>query len=175
MSLDDLPCRSTVLTIFRLYYGSGERRWLRHAASSESMITDGNDVSRPNSSFRNGSPSSDHLPLTIYSPRRRPREVRPLASGRPASDAGSLDVGPAPLQGVLLRSTVRKQTSSIWSPHLARDQRASGYSIWEPPSVNWSTESGPLGRRNIQVVLFIAGFILPLGQSVLKNDMTRFG
>lgn len=117
--------------------------------------------SRPSSSFRTGSPSTEHLSLNIYSPRRRPREVRPPPMAQAASDSGSVDNNHDPL-----RSVFRRQTSSIWSPHLARDQRASGYSIWEPPSIDWSTESGPLGRRNIQIVLFIVGFILPLSTTI---------
>ncbi|KAL6850896.1 hypothetical protein ACO1O0_008022 [Amphichorda felina] len=56
---------------------------------------------------------------------------------------------------------VKKQTSSIWSPHLRRDRRASRYSIWDPPSAVWSTESGFDWRRNQQVVLFVVGFIIP--------------
>ncbi|KAH6671626.1 hypothetical protein F5X68DRAFT_43943 [Plectosphaerella plurivora] len=157
----------SIPTWARLYYGSGERRWLRQAASSDSMGTDYNDGgSRPTSSFRTGSPSTEHLPLNIYSPRRRPREVRHMPMAHPASDSGSLDINPVSPAGVPLRSVFRRQTSSIWSPHLARDQRASGYSIWEPPSIDWSTESGPLGRRNVQIVLFILGFILPLSWMV---------
>ncbi|OLN81524.1 hypothetical protein CCHL11_10326 [Colletotrichum chlorophyti] len=138
----------------RFYYGSGERRWL--ASSSDSM-TDLND-SRPPSSFQSRSPSAEHLPLGIYSQRRRPREVNPAA--RPISDAGSLEISQAPLQAGQLQG-LKKKTSSIWSPHLRRDQRAGRYSIWEPPSMTWSTESYVLGKRNMQVVLFALGFIFP--------------
>lgn len=96
---------------------------------------------------------------------REAREVhetqRSAAASHHASDAGSTDISPAPVSSFPLRAALRKQTSSIWSPHLARDQRASGYSMWDPPSVSWSAESGILGRRNVQVVLFIAGFVLP--------------
>jgi len=51
--------------------------------------------------------------------------------------------------------------SSIWSPHLRLDRRATRRSVWEPPSVNWSTEGGWFGRRNVQIVMFIVGFIFP--------------
>jgi hypothetical protein len=37
--------------------------------------------------------------------------------------------------------------------------------MWDPPSVTWSADSGILGKRNAQVVLFIVGFVLPLGAS----------
>ncbi|WYZ40338.1 hypothetical protein EsH8_IV_000679 [Colletotrichum jinshuiense] len=141
----------------RFYYGSGERRFL--ASSSDSMMSDPNE-SRPPSSFQSRSPSAEHLPLSIYSPRRRPREVNP-ANPRPVSDVGSMEISQAPLQDTQMRSVLRKKTSSIWSPHLRRDQRAGRYSIWEPPSMTWSAESSLLGKRNMQVVLFALGFIFP--------------
>ncbi|KAK1979482.1 hypothetical protein LZ30DRAFT_175707 [Colletotrichum cereale] len=141
----------------KFYYGSGERKFL--AGSGDSMMSDPND-SRPPSSFQSHSPSAEHLPMNIYSQRRRPREVD-SANPRPLSDVGSLEIGQAPLQGNQVRTGLRKKTSSIWSPHLRRDQRAGRYSIWEPPSMAWSAESSILGKRNMQVTLFAIGFILP--------------
>ncbi|KAK2039747.1 hypothetical protein LZ31DRAFT_68608 [Colletotrichum somersetense] len=140
----------------KFYYGSGERRFL--ASSGDSMMSDPND-SRPPSSFQSHSPSVEHLPMNIYNQRRRPREVNPT-DPRPLSDVGSLEIGQAPLQNQV-RTGLRKKTSSIWSPHLRRDQRAGRYSIWEPPSMAWSAESSILGKRNMQVTLFAIGFILP--------------
>ncbi|KAL0931602.1 serine-rich protein [Colletotrichum truncatum] len=140
----------------KFYYGSGERRFL--ASSSDSMMSDPNE-SRPPSSFQSRSPSAEHLPLSIYSPRRRPREVNPLAPG-PVSDVGSMEISHAPPQDNF-RGGLRKKTSSIWSPHLRRDQRAGRYSMWEPPSMTWSAENTLLGKRNVQVVLFALGFIFP--------------
>jgi len=61
---------------------------------------------------------------------------------------------------------IRKQTSSIWSPHLAYDRRATRYSMWEPPSTTWSEEAGIISRRNMQVILFIAGFVFPIGKFI---------
>ncbi|CAJ2505956.1 Uu.00g000860.m01.CDS01 [Anthostomella pinea] len=60
-----------------------------------------------------------------------------------------------------IRRAPKRMTSSIWSPHLRMDRRATRYSIWEAPSVSWSAESGMFGKRNIQVVLFILGFGIP--------------
>jgi hypothetical protein len=57
--------------------------------------------------------------------------------------------------------TIRKQTSSLWSPHLRRDKRASKYYIWEPPAGILSFEGNMATKRNAQVFLFIAGFIFP--------------
>jgi hypothetical protein len=148
----------------RLYYGSGERRCLA-APSSDSMFSDYHE-SRSASSFRSGSPSTEHFPPNIYSQRRRPREV----GGRgPPSSTGSMVIAPTsnpafaalpPMGGM----GIRRKTSSVWSPHLRHDQRASRYSIWEPPSVSWSSESGLFGRRNVQVVLFVLGFAVPFGK-----------
>ncbi|KAE8447357.1 hypothetical protein EG329_010771 [Mollisiaceae sp. DMI_Dod_QoI] len=152
---------SSIPTWAKLYYGSGERRYLGAPGSS----TEGSD-SRT-SSFRSGSPNTDHFPLSIYSPRRRPREITPRINGRSAR--GSLEITPAPQQGNDGRlihdpNAGRFRTwsmSSIWSPHLRLDRRAARRSVWEPPSINWSTEGGWFGRRNIQIVMFIVGFIFP--------------
>jgi len=78
-----------------------------------------------------------------------------------------MDISPAP-QGYDYRvfRTLKQKTSSIWSPHLQTDRRATRYSVWDPPSVSWSADSGILGKRNAQVVLFILGFILPFAWMV---------
>jgi hypothetical protein len=121
--------------------------------------------SRPASSFRSGSPDTANFPLSIYSPRRRPRETD--AHGRRGSFSGSMEITHVPelrSDGSLIynhRYNRRVRTSSIWSPHLRHDRRAIRTSVWEPPSVNWSTESGVFGRRNRQIVMFITGFIFP--------------
>ncbi|KAI9746579.1 MAG: hypothetical protein M1818_000292 [Claussenomyces sp. TS43310] len=144
----------------RLYYSSGERRYLEAPASS----TEGTD-SRPQTSIRSGSPDMTNLPLRIYSPRRRPREIGQDTAQQ--QTRGSMEISPLPARrdGSVIHSsytrTRRIRTPSIWSPHLQRDRRSTRNSLWDPPSVSWSTEPGLLGRRNIQLVLFIAGFIFP--------------
>lgn len=145
----------------RLYYGSGERKFLRNMSIS-SMSDLGS--SRPGSVQNSGSPTTDHFPLGIYSPRRRPHEGRPESAGRRPSATGSMDIEPAPPmhEELGIRRSLRRITSSVWSPHLRRDVRARDrYSVWDPPSVSWSAESGMFGRRNAQVVLFVFGFIFP--------------
>ncbi|PVH85488.1 hypothetical protein DL98DRAFT_409156 [Cadophora sp. DSE1049] len=148
----------SIPTWAKLYYGSGERRYIGAPGSS----TEGTD-SRSNS-FRTGSPNTDHFPLSIYSPRRRPREMNAQ------STRGSMEITPAPQRGDDGRFNTNDpysrrfrtwSMSSIWSPHLRLDRRATRRSVWEPPSVNWSTEGGWFGRRNVQIVMFIAGFIFP--------------
>lgn len=64
---------------------------------------------------------------------------------------------------------IKKQTSSIWSPHLQHDKRPARYGIWEPPSTVWSEGDGISGRRNLQVVLFVVGFIFPFGKLALDQ------
>ena len=157
---------NTIPTWARLYYGSGERRFLALGAPGSS--TEGSD-SRA-SSFRSGSPNTDHFPLSIYSPRRRPREIN--AHGG-YSDRGSMEITPAPQlgsDGRLIHDPYSRRfktwsMSSIWSPHLRLDRRATRHSVWEPPSVNWSTEGGWFGRRNVQIVMFSFGWIFPFGKS----------
>ncbi len=135
--------------------------------TSPGSSTEGTD-SRT-SSFRSGSPNTDHFPLNIYSPRRRPREAN-YQTGR-GQARGSMEITPAPQQGEggqvhdrFARGIRTWSMSSVWSPHLRLDRRAARHSVWEPPSVNWSTEGGWFGRRNVQIVMFIAGFIFPFGR-----------
>ncbi|KAK7703935.1 hypothetical protein SLS64_008881 [Diaporthe eres] len=152
---------NSIPTWAKLYYGSGERKFLRNMSIS-SMSDLGS--SRPGSVQNSGSPTTDHFPLGIYSPRRRPHEGRPESAARRQSATGSMDIEPAPAmhEELGIRRGLRRITSSVWSPHLRRDVRARDrYSVWDPPSVSWSAESGMFGRRNAQVVLFVFGFIFP--------------
>lgn len=141
----------------KLYYGSGERRWLRsHSISSMSDLS-----SRPGSMQYSASPSVDRFPTDVHSPRRRPRDDQP---GNRHSPRESMNIEPLPtdMDEHLFRRSLRRMTSSVWSPHLRRDIRAQNkYGIWDTPSVAWSAESGMFGRRNFQVVLFVVGFIFP--------------
>ncbi|KAI1454953.1 hypothetical protein F4805DRAFT_437426 [Annulohypoxylon moriforme] len=135
----------------RLYYGSGERRWL--APASIRSMSDAGD-SRPPSPWIGGGGSPAH-DQTIYNPRRRLMDIDMHGQRR-----GSMDIEPVGETGDI-RLGPRKKTSSIWSPHLRLDTRASGFSAWNAPSVTWSADSGVFGRRNIQVLLFVAGFLFP--------------
>ena len=144
---------NSVPTWARLYYGSGERRWL----ASPSMISEDGDSRPPSTWAPGGSPAPEQSHQTIRNPRRRPREAQndgsePILINTAAPGIGDIRRGP------------KKKTSSIWSPHLRPDNRFSRYSIWQPPSDTWSTENRILGRRNIQVVLFVLGFIFPFGK-----------
>lgn len=167
---------NTLPTWARLYYGSGERRYLG-ALGAPGSSTEGTD-SRSNS-FRNRSPSTAHLPLGIYSPRRRPRDSGPHPGRRVAT--GSMEIAPVagnndngPLHEGQYASRLRTWSmSSVWSPHLRLDRRAQRQSVWEAPSINWSTEGGWFGRRNIQIVMFIVGFIFPFGRLLWSLCLSR--
>lgn len=149
------------ISFCRLYYGSGERRLIA-MPSSDSMFSQFND-SRPPSTFLHKAPSLERLANNLYSPRWRPREQQINDQIFGETPRRSMEITPNPL--VSIARGLKKQTSSIWSPHLHRDKRANIYSIWEPPSANWADENGSLGRRNIQFVLFVIGFIFPFGKS----------
>jgi len=152
----------------KVYYGSGERSYLGAPGSSVG------GESRANS-FRSGSPNTDHFPNDLYSPRRRPREYETHGSPYRRSD----EITPVPETGrdgqsindPYSRKFRTWSMSSIWSPHLRMDRRATRHSMWEPPSVNWSTEGGWYGRRNIQLVMFIVGFIFPFGKTILSCSL----
>jgi len=136
----------------KVYYGSGERKWLaapslRSQSSIQSFIE-----SRRGSFAGSGTPEYED---DIYNPRRRARDA-----GQRVSRSDSMQISGAPqyARGVY---QPKKKSSSIWSPHLKVDRRSTLYNAWAPPSVAWSAESGALGRRNIQVVLFVMGFVIP--------------
>lgn len=118
--------------------------------------------SRPGSGLQYSmSPVSDQFPHGIYSPRRRPKDG-PGGQRRSMRESMEIESGPTDndQSDLGFRRSIRRITSSLWSPHLRRDVRAR-YSIWDTPSVAWSAESGMFGRRNLQVVLFVTGFIFP--------------
>lgn len=150
----------------KLYYGSGERRFLRSASiSSASELS-----SRPGSGSmlqHSNSPNSDQFPTGLWSARRRPMESGPGDPSHRRSATGSMGVPEGSsindhVHDIGFRRSLRRMTSSVWSPHLQRDVRAQNrYSIWDSPSVAWSAESGMFGKRNLQVVLFVVGFIFP--------------
>ncbi|KAA8572629.1 hypothetical protein EYC84_003229 [Monilinia fructicola] len=140
----------------RLYYGSGERRYLPYRPESSSAGTPSRNGSF---SMGSGSPNTENFPDELYSPRRRPREGHPHMRG---FSQHSIEITPvaSAAQGVG-RLRTWSLISSVWSPHLRMDRRAARQSVWEPPQINFSTEGGLFGRRNIQVVMFITGFLLP--------------
>ncbi|KAJ2985456.1 hypothetical protein NUW58_g5520 [Xylaria curta] len=164
---------NTIPSWARVYYGSGERRWL----ASPSIRSESDDGQPSSSWVPAGSPPPEQFRQNIHNPRRRPREVQ---------HNGSQTFLPETPPAVVVdtRRAPKKKTSSIWSPHLRPDNRASRYSLWRPPSVTWSTENRVLGRRNIQLVLFVLGFVFPFAWMIaaflplpprLQYDMQELG
>ncbi|KAI5457914.1 hypothetical protein BGZ63DRAFT_407966 [Mariannaea sp. PMI_226] len=161
----------------RVYYGSGERKWLAYKPSSESMFsnfsyTDSqvgglsrspSERERFVSSFI-GSFRRPQNPVGEYGGHREPfSEPRSELPSEPSlDDLRPLESNPitSPLMQVV--RSLKKQTSSIWSPHLSRDRRAAEHSLWEPPATAWETKSEFAGRRNTQVAMLVIGFIFPL-------------
>ena len=166
----------------RLYYCSEPRRFLINQASSESMrsLYNGSMYNDGpfSSNFLHRTPSAERFTSNVYNPRRRPHEIEAGAgsgAGTGVETAEAFDrvedlqppPSAAPSRVRSIARGVKKQTSSIWSPHLRRDHRESRYSMWDPPSAVWSTQSGFDWRRNQQVVLFVIGFMIPFGTSGL--------
>lgn len=151
-------CNNNSCVKHRLYYGRGERHFLPSTLE---------DAEIPENRPHHGHSRS-------YSADFFGRLKRPLTgTQRPSSvDGNSVANGaenqhqPGHVRNFSIRAQIRKQTSSIWSPHLRQDRNAimSRYSsVWDPPSVVWSSGSSILNRRNVQVVSFVLGFIFPFG------------
>ncbi|KAJ6782905.1 hypothetical protein PWT90_04894 [Aphanocladium album] len=139
----------------RLYYGSGERRFLTHQASRDS-IRSCNAGSQTGSSLPRRSRSLERFGIFAQHPQDVPPTtdvVPPVTVKRSYPD-------------LTWARTLKKQTSSLWSPHLRRDKRASTYGIWDPPSNALSVEGCIAARRNVQVVLFMSGFLFPIAWMV---------
>ncbi|KAF5026403.1 hypothetical protein F66182_1531 [Fusarium sp. NRRL 66182] len=142
----------------KVYYGSGERKWLAAQPSMDSMYSAYTESQAPRSQHSR-TPSQDVNFTNINNPRRRPRDQPPQRH----SVADSLEISPAPANPVMaVMRNIKKQTSSIWSPHLAQDRRPIEQSIWRPPAANWEARSELTGRRNAQVTMFVVGFVFPL-------------
>ncbi|KAI2773205.1 hypothetical protein F4815DRAFT_414537 [Daldinia loculata] len=136
----------------RLYYSSPDRRWLAPLSRSPSDVSD-----TPTSPWiGGGSPSHDQYAQPIYNPRRRPRDV---SDPRSQQTEDSMEI--APVEAGDIRRAPKKKSSSLWSPHLRQDTRASNFSMWNTPSITWSADSGMFGKRNLQVALFVMGFLFP--------------
>lgn len=150
----------------RLYYGSGERKKLLMPSSDSLYSAFIRDAQPSAGSNAAASANLDQRYRTPAGPgtshrhilSRSAQHISPEPNPQLTSDTVEVEVPPM----VRLRSAIRKQTSSIWSPHLVRDRRASRYNIWEPPAAHWTPEAPRLGRQNIQRICFVAGFALPL-------------
>ncbi|KAG5937155.1 hypothetical protein E4U59_004524 [Claviceps monticola] len=152
--------RSYMPTWARLYYGGGERRFLLTRQSSESLCSNftrhehrsppmgrsaGFQISQPANQTYHQRQDLDSIVL------------RSTITSRAPSDSG--DPKASHRQLYMIRK-IRKQTSSIWSPHLSRDKRALMYCLWRPPS-SVAARENTLSLDRVQTFLFVLGFAFP--------------
>ncbi|KAK2594456.1 hypothetical protein QQS21_007860 [Conoideocrella luteorostrata] len=158
--------RAYIPTWARLYYGSGERRFLSIQHSSDSLSSDFT-TSAHHSPIMSRSPSAEHFNTVIYACRQHQQSpVAPMSPKTP----GAASNNSIPSRQLSLVHRIRKQTSSIWSPHLRRDKRAHIYSLWRPPSTVFAVQEGSVFKDRIQTVFFVLGFVFPFGK-ILCTDM----
>ncbi|KAG9252754.1 uncharacterized protein F5Z01DRAFT_181807 [Emericellopsis atlantica] len=161
----------------RLYYGGGDQRFLVAQASSDSIrsLYNGslyNDP--PYTGFLRNSPRTERLAPVLGTPRRWQHErmseanseTHPSTPNIASANSCSRQPSSAPSRAPSSRMKtiarmVKKQTSSVWSPHLDRDRRASHLSMWTPPPVARSGENGAVFKRNRQQIFFVVGFAIP--------------
>lgn len=140
----------------KLYYGGGERRLLHSSRSSMGGID-----SRTNS-FRRVSSSPDLSTTGFPTSRKRPKDKIRHRESSIEVDTNIMNLRSG--MGRQLNSTMPLATwnvANLWSPHLRPDKRSKRSCMWGPPTVDQGAEAGLFGRRNIQVVMFILGFIFP--------------
>lgn len=77
-----------------------------------------------------------------------------------------MEIIPAPQveQTVEVRGPPWRRLSDIWSPRLPHDKLAVKRSVWKAPSFDEKAENNPLSRRNLQILMFVVGFMLPFGK-----------
>ena len=136
----------------RIYYAQ-EGRTLRPVTASEPAD------SRPPTHD-----SQNSFAYGIFRSRTRPREINTGSSNR---DSMAITSIPNPEVVVEIHGSPRKKISPSWSPHLWHDRRsaANRRTIFIAPSINESAEGKTLTRRNVQIWLFVLGFILAPGLS----------
>jgi len=102
---------------------------------------------------------AENVPSTIHRPRNRPHEAD-------MHRHGSMEIAPAPQveDTVEVRGPPWRRLSDIWSPRLPHDKRGVRRSVWKAPSFDEKAENNPFSRRNVQILMFVLGFILPFGK-----------
>ena len=177
--------RSSLPTWAKVYYSSEEPNKLASQPSMESLISE--YVENPNRVFSmSRSPSRDPPTRAIQNTYLRPPQAmsNPPPSRHSRRSQGSrwswrrsllyqypdntqresMEIRQNPLREVV--KVIKKKTSSVWSPHLQEDKRASDYTFWAPPPAKLAMDRRLSGRRNVQIALFFFGFIFPFGMFV---------
>ncbi|MCJ1286545.1 hypothetical protein MMC26_005891 [Xylographa opegraphella] len=131
----------------RIYYAQ-EGRNLRPVTASEPT-----ESSRPPTHE-----SQNSFPYGIFRSRTRPREINTASSNRDSMGITSI---PNPEVVVEIHGSPRRKISPSWSPHLWHDRRSAAdrRTIFIAPSLDESAEGAALTRRNVQIWLFVLGFI----------------
>jgi len=101
----------------------------------------------------------------IYRPRNRPHE-------NDIARRGSMEITAAPRdEGIVeVRGPPRRRVTTMWSPRLQHDKRAAKRSIWKAPSLDEKAEGSLLSRRNVQIIMFTVGFVVPFGKALIFLD-----
>ncbi|KAG5957582.1 hypothetical protein E4U58_005835 [Claviceps cyperi] len=165
--------RSYMPTWARLYYGGGERRFLLTRQSSESLCSNFTryehrsppmgrsaifQVSQPaNQTYHQRQDLDSIVPSSAITSRAPPDIDDLKASHRQLSTIREIRKQTSSIWSPHL---IRKQTSSIWSPHLSRDKRALMYCLWRPPS-SVAARENTLSLDRLQTFLFVLGFAFP--------------
>ncbi len=142
------------ITIFadrahRIYYA-------RHDSSTENVS------SRPPT--RASISSENH-----FTGSTRPRN-RPHPNNNHDRNRNSLTITPIENNNTVIaevRGEPRRKVSQVWSPHLWHDRSCMGKrrTVFKAPSIDERAESNGLNRRNVQIFMFMLGFIFPFGES----------
>ncbi|KAG6045233.1 hypothetical protein E4U17_000243 [Claviceps sp. LM77 group G4] len=152
--------RSYMPTWARLYYGGGERRFLLTRQSSESLCSNFTRYEHRSPPMGRSAIFQISQPANQTCHQRQDLDsIIPTSAimSRAPSDNGDLKASHRQLSAI---RKIRKQTSSIWSPHLSRDKRALMYCLWRPPSPVAAREN-TLSLDRVQTFLFVLGFAFP--------------
>jgi hypothetical protein len=147
--------RLRLISLRRVYYRRGENETLPAPDTS----TEASD-SRLNTAQSDPSmtPSESHFPLSIYRPRNRPRQSRPVTDSVAISDV------PVERDLYVIGPVRHHLRDGFGTPRLHQDQRSTTHlSAWRAPSFNDTWASLIYNRGNRQILLFGVGFVFPLG------------
>ncbi|QPG95770.1 hypothetical protein C2857_002003 [Epichloe festucae Fl1] len=150
---------SYIPTWARLYYGSGERR-LSSQQSTDSLYSEFSG-SAHRCSMMSRCPSLETSKSVAQAHSHQHSSALAVPRSPTVSKAPSDNGIPIPYRQFSIIRRMRKQTSSIWSPHLRQDNRAQIFSLWRPPSTAFATREDNFFRDRVPAVLFVLGFVFP--------------
>ena len=128
----------------------------------QNYSTDNLDSGLSNAPYTVTEPAQSEFSADISRPSTRPHNY-----GHSRNDSMPITrVLPSEINMVEVRGAPRAKVSAVWSPHLWHDRSSAGKrrSLFIAPSLNEQDVSKRPNRRNMQVVLFVVGFVFPLGR-----------